>query len=734
MDDGSLQGPIDEHAAAAEEELEHTVSPESRFQNDEVHLAPSRWWFASSAFPMIAGTLGPVASAFSICALATFLPDPVWLTTVNAVQLAMAVVSNMFLLLNMTKRVRFSIAQPITIVGWYISAICLMALNATAAGPLDDDLNGVPASEIIWSQAFYYGIWAAILYFVDASLMLVTFLGACSGRYSKDFNLTPSQRTLMLQTIMFLMYLLLGALIFSTIEGWNYLDGVYFADVTLFTVGFGDFTASTTLARALLFPYALIGVISLGLVISSIRSMILERGRRALDARMEEKNRRRVIRTITKKGKDDVLTPLEREPTLDEPPAGELERRRTEFELMRKIQEKASLRRKWVAMGISTGTWLVLWLLGAFIFMKCEGKYQGWTYFDGVYFCFVSLITIGYGDVTPQSNAGKSFFVFWSLMALPTMTVLISNAGDTVVVFVRDATITLGNITILPGDEGFVGNIKYVANQLTFGAAFKSVDGIARDVEKQHHGSSEGFKLKDRLSNTNSNPNDRATTTTSVSQDDSPPGTSDSPSTTNLQPMSTRGRRSLSVVRNRLDNLPEGQDLHLLLISEIQNVAKHVREAKPRRYTFEEWAWYLGLIGEDERDPDTHRKARPKQKHKHRKKKGVHTHHPHDHHHRRRHQNRGRSREGEDETYAQATEDRRPEDAVDDLGEESDVHESPGAHDEDRLKWSWVGRRSPLMGGQEESEWILERLMDRLKESLWKTKKAAESSDSESKC
>lgn len=54
----------------------------------------SRWWFASSAFPMIAGTLGPVASAFSICALvrqwrqhrppgtgvadATFVTDPPW--------------------------------------------------------------------------------------------------------------------------------------------------------------------------------------------------------------------------------------------------------------------------------------------------------------------------------------------------------------------------------------------------------------------------------------------------------------------------------------------------------------------------------------------------------------------------------------------------------------------------------------------------------------------------------
>ncbi|PTD08595.1 hypothetical protein FCULG_00011218 [Fusarium culmorum] len=27
------------------------------------------WWFLSTGFPMIAGTLGPVASAFSICSM-----------------------------------------------------------------------------------------------------------------------------------------------------------------------------------------------------------------------------------------------------------------------------------------------------------------------------------------------------------------------------------------------------------------------------------------------------------------------------------------------------------------------------------------------------------------------------------------------------------------------------------------------------------------------------------------
>lgn len=133
-------------------------------QNDQAHLDPSRWWFASSAFPMIAGTLGPVASAFSICALvrpwrqkfppgsdldkASFIADPIWcvapfhplikpnmsvvfsyeegililspsrLTVINAIQLAVAVIANLVLLLNMAKKIKFSVAQPVTITAW----------------------------------------------------------------------------------------------------------------------------------------------------------------------------------------------------------------------------------------------------------------------------------------------------------------------------------------------------------------------------------------------------------------------------------------------------------------------------------------------------------------------------------------------------------------------------------------------------------------------------------------
>lgn len=439
---------------------------------------------------MIAGTLGPVASAFSICALvkpwrqsyppgtdvttAPFIPDPPWLTAINAIQLAIAIFANLALFLNMTRRLSFTIAQPVTIVGWYISSFALIALTATASGPLVIQ----PSEDFIWSQAFYYGIYSAVLYFLVASLMVVTYACALAGRYPKDFMLTPSQRTLMLQTIMFLLYLEVGALVFCKIEGWMYLDAVYWAAVTLFTVGFGDIYATTVLGRSLLMPFSLVGIISLGLVIGSIRSLVLDRGKTRLGARMVEKKRRRTLRRMTRRGNDEILVPIKDDPpTLssvrtDSSGLTEFERREREFRLMRKIQDVAARRRRWFAMSISTSTWLVLWLVGAKVFEECEARYQGWTYFDGFYFSFVSLTTIGYGDMTPVSNAGRSFWVFWALLALPTMTVLISNAGDTIVKGIRDATDQIATVTILPSEAGFKKDLKKLLRMLSFGVLF----------------------------------------------------------------------------------------------------------------------------------------------------------------------------------------------------------------------------------------------------------------------
>ncbi|KAM0264925.1 hypothetical protein ACHAQJ_000441 [Trichoderma viride] len=674
MSDRGTTGEVDEEVKDAEV-LE--IRRRTKIENDNAHLEPSRWWFLSSVFPMVAGTLGPVASAFSICALvgpwrqhltpggnpdsAPYLTDPAWLTATNAVQLVIAVISNFFLLFNMARRVRFSIAQPITIVGWYISAICLICLTSMGAGPLIQGLD-FPVDELIWSQSFYYGIWAAILYFIIATLMTITFWGASAGHYPKDFILSLSQRTLMLQTIMLLIYLHVGAAVFCAIEGWGYLDTVYWADVTLFTIGFGDFSPETNLGKALTIPYAIIGIISLGLVIEAVRGLTLEGGKRRVLARIEEKKRRRTVRAISRKGADDILEPIQEEPSLPRTPTdksitSEFERRKAEFALMRKIQAKAATRRKWMALGVSVLVWLVFWMVGAVVFMHAEKPYQGWTYFDAFYFCFIAYTTIGYGDFTPVSNAGKAFFVFWSLMALPTITVLISHAGSTVIKIVRDSTIRLGNVTILPGEEAYIASFKHLVSRMTLGKVFEShyesATPLTLDAPKNN--AQRVAEFMDQLDDDDLSENERESDARERGRPEAAHRADSHAST-----FTSIVRRSLSRLRNPEHNIPTGSDFHFLLISEIQAITKNLKENKTHSYSFDEWAWYLKLIGEDEHNPDTHGKAKI-------------------------------------------------------IGQKSSKDEN--GRDE-VVKWSWVGHRSPLMGSQGESEWILEKLVDRLQESL----------------
>ena len=607
----------------------------------------------------------------------------------------------MFLLLNMARRVRFSIAQPITIVGWYdlppshsvplrpslirtpryLSSICLIALLATAAGPLQ--LH--PTDEFIWSQAFWYGLWAAILYFIIATLNVVTVYGALTGHYPLDFQLTSSQRTLMLQTIMFLVYTLLGALVFSNLEGWNYLDSVYWANVTLFTIGFGDFIPETTAGRALLIPYALIGIISVGLVIGSIRSLALERASRRVDARMVEKKRLRVVKQMSEQGKDSILRPIrpcdnkdedEEDVRLERSGTGlsEFERRKAEFNLMRLIQHQAMVRRRWVATIVSTLPWLVLWLVGSLVFVRFEAPYQQWSYFDGIYFTFVSLTTVGYGDITPVSNGGRSFFVFWALLALPTMTVLISNASDTVVKFVRNATLQLGKITILPGEHGFETDVQYALHKLSCGLLFSRKFSVHRAISRGE------ARVEDE--------DERGSSESGGEEDVKFP-----------EPTSPA-------------------EYHYLLIHAISTISNEMQTTPEKRYSFQEWAYYLRLLGEDERSPSTHRMARLKWH-------GPHLHTPHVHPHPlspRSHAHKHEQQQQHPPTDGQPHVSRRksfflrpPKDTTLKRAPRfEDVEEEEEAIGE---KWSWVGGLSPLMGGAE-SAWILERLTKRLKKEL----------------
>jgi potassium channel subfamily K len=306
----------------------------------------------------------------------------------------------------MARHLHFGLSMSITIVGWFMASFLLIALVTVAS---TSTFRIEPMTEHALSQAYYYGIIAAALYFVIASLLIFTVVGAQRGHYPKEFRLTSSQRTLMLQTIAFMAYLLLGALVFSKVEGWNYLDAVYWADFTLLTVGVGgEFVPKTHTGRTLLFFYAIGGIVSVGLVIGSIRSLALERGKEKMSARFVEIKRQKVLSSVNGEDRTIRLGWWEKT-TFSEKGMSELQRREQEFRIMRRIQEKAERNRRYTALAMSSMAAMLLWLLGAVVFMHSEKPYVSPNiksmYFTG----YSELLIAKLRDLLPKTTGTDSY-------------------------------------------------------------------------------------------------------------------------------------------------------------------------------------------------------------------------------------------------------------------------------------------------------------------------------------
>lgn len=298
------------------------------------------WWFASIAIPLIAAAIGPLANVFSVAALVTSwrmclvtgiddsgaaracrysggsttlgsrldghdFADPRWCYNLDVVSLIVGFVGNFFLLCNFTNRVRYIIALPVTIICWYIATGILLGITVAM------ELHEPPVRpQQTYTQGFWYAVIAACMYMMCAMLLMVNMLGYWLGHYPQHFALTESQRTLILQTMLFFIWLAGGAAVFSRVEGtygdhslgfeWSYVNSLYCCDVTILTVGFGDLYPSSNIGRGLVFPYSVGGIIMLGLVVSSITKFAAELGSENVIKRHVERTRVHTMgRTVT---------------------------------------------------------------------------------------------------------------------------------------------------------------------------------------------------------------------------------------------------------------------------------------------------------------------------------------------------------------------------------------------------------------------------------------------------
>ena len=74
---------------------------------------------------------------------------------------------------------------------------------------------------------------------------------------------------------------------------------------------------------------------------------------------------------------------------------------------------------------VSILIFLVVMGLGSFGYQRLEG----WDYLDSIYFVVVTVTTIGYGDLVPQTDMGKIFTIFFSFLGIASAFYFVSLLG-----------------------------------------------------------------------------------------------------------------------------------------------------------------------------------------------------------------------------------------------------------------------------------------------------------------
>ena len=84
---------------------------------------------------------------------------------------------------------------------------------------------------------------------------------------SNFFINNKKYKKLILATILIIF---IGAIVYHFVEGWGWIDSIYFSVITLTTVGYGDFSPQTDLGKLFTIFYIIIG---LGLMFSFINTL-----------------------------------------------------------------------------------------------------------------------------------------------------------------------------------------------------------------------------------------------------------------------------------------------------------------------------------------------------------------------------------------------------------------------------------------------------------------------------
>uniref|UniRef100_A0A1B6LXG7 Potassium channel domain-containing protein n=1 Tax=Graphocephala atropunctata TaxID=36148 RepID=A0A1B6LXG7_9HEMI len=144
-----------------------------------------------------------------------------------------------------------------------------------------------------------------------------------------------------------------------TLARWSYLQAIFFASTVLTTIGYGNITPYTVEGRLFCILFALVGIPLTVSVMADLGSLL----------------------------------------------AGSLP----------ELPEPRGLQGSLATAAAATSILLVYIAVGSFLFISWE---EDWSFFDGFYFCFVTMTTIGFGDLVPSTPQYMLLCTFYILLGL----------------------------------------------------------------------------------------------------------------------------------------------------------------------------------------------------------------------------------------------------------------------------------------------------------------------------
>ncbi|KAI8371669.1 uncharacterized protein BYT42DRAFT_581054 [Radiomyces spectabilis] len=290
--------------------------------------------------------------------------------------------------------------------------------------------------------AYSRGFWSC---FVSSTLAMVAGVGFTLDWFLDypSSSLSVVLKGTVLPTTMACATVAIGALVYMRLENWSYNEAFIFCSTALTTIGYGDVAPVTKNGRVFFMIYGIFGVSVVAYFLLSIRAVIAGTSPNIMTVKLmraeslseyTQKQRQKWLhqqQTTPLRSNDVDIRCVER--SQDSHHCRSLSNmsafsnftfsgmlRDKSREVLIQVMTRSGVIRMFIIFTVS-------WFGGAAIFCYLEDH---WSYMDALYFVLTTQLTIGFGDLVPETALAQEFWFIYIILAIAIAAYFISLFGD----------------------------------------------------------------------------------------------------------------------------------------------------------------------------------------------------------------------------------------------------------------------------------------------------------------